>query len=164
MMPTTTGSAGEGGATAPNATPLSKRLWIEAKEKLKKEKPGVFKALEKLEGAMPTGDVLSLVQKVEEVTEQRKSQMELNQSSLPKFIRKDDQKIRDSMGKIFSCARFLKNLLQGAPDSDPTGHAKMAWIPFSLVIDVSLDTMNYDVPVAHPFKLWHANPAPLLSR
>lgn len=119
-------------------------FWSEAISKVKEEKPKVYdghkvilsQKAEENKGKLP--NVEDLAEEVLDVAQKEKHTMELNRWSLPIKIKNRDVSIREKLDGIIGFAKAIENKAQPLIDLDPTGYAKLVWIPLCLVLDVSI--------------------------
>lgn len=120
-----------------------KSLWEQAAEKLDHK---VREALEEIrEGpekiqkeAQKADDpnIPSLPQMVSDEAQRRMEDMEHRQWALPIKVKGKEIEIRDFLNKCLKFAKAVKEKGDAFISFDPTGYAKIAWIPFSLIVDV----------------------------
>jgi hypothetical protein len=119
-------------------------FWSQAVEKLQEEKPKVYEDLEAIleKAAQDNGGSLpneqSLADKAWKVGHEEKKRMERKHSSLPVNIRNTSISIREKLDKLIGYAKVIKDKAQPLISLDPTGYAKLAWMPFGIIIDVSI--------------------------
>jgi hypothetical protein len=62
--------------------------------------------------------------------------MEHRQWALPAKVSGNEVRIRPLLAKILTYTSGVKKRTDDLISLDPTGYAKLAWLPFSLVLDV----------------------------
>jgi hypothetical protein len=117
-------------------------FWAKVEETLKKENSEVFTELQNLrDGEENTAElpsnVPSLADEFVRVIQRKKDDMETRQWKWPHALHKDEGKIRDSMDRLVSAAKNISTIAKGLVQLDTTGYAKLGWLPFNIVIDVS---------------------------
>jgi hypothetical protein len=79
----------------------------------------------------------SIADMISGVARKQMDDMEHRQWALPARLRGKDTRVRPLLRKILTYANGFKEKADNLIDLDPTGYAKLAWLPFSLVLDVS---------------------------
>ncbi|KAL2793217.1 hypothetical protein BJX66DRAFT_232430 [Aspergillus keveii] len=78
------------------------------------------------------------------VAQKQMEDMEHRQWALPAKVSGNETRIRPLLAKILTYANGVKKSANNLIDLDPTGYAKLAWLPFSLVLDLAtLDIEQY---------------------
>jgi hypothetical protein len=81
-------------------------------------------------------DASSLPEMVEREAQRRLEDMEHRQWALPIGIAGKTINLRTLLGKFIAFAKVVKDKGDAFIGLDPTGYAKLAWLPFSLFVDV----------------------------
>ncbi|GAM37911.1 ankyrin repeat protein [Talaromyces pinophilus] len=130
----------------PTSEPISqKSLWEQAAEKLD---PEVRQALHEVrssrifshnqnEDIIGTADASSLPELATREAQRRLEDMEHRQWALPIGVAGKTIEIRSLLGKFIAFAKIIKDKGDAFIELDPTGYAKLAWLPFSVFVDLS---------------------------
>ncbi|EAW21026.1 Ankyrin repeat protein [Aspergillus fischeri NRRL 181] len=99
---------------------------------------------EEVKGNGVTKPVRSIADIIAGVAQKQMEDMEHRQWALPAKVKGKETRIRPLLGKILAYASGIKEKADNLIDLDPTGYAKLAWLPFSLVLDLAtLDIEQY---------------------
>lgn len=121
-------------------------MWEQAAEKLD---PEVRQALNEVKGTQlfnhdqnedseETADASFLPDLVTREAQRRLEDMEHRQWALPIGVAGKSIEIRSLLGKFIAFAKVVKDRGDAFIELDPTGYAKLAWLPFSLFVDVCM--------------------------
>ncbi|KAL3471036.1 hypothetical protein BJX99DRAFT_238235 [Aspergillus californicus] len=87
---------------------------------------------------------LSIAEIIAGVAQKQIEDMEYRQWALPAKVSGNETCIRPLLAKILTYANSVKKRADNVMDLDPSGYAKLAWLPFSLVLDLAtLDIEQY---------------------
>lgn len=126
-------------------------MWEQAAEKLD---PEVRQALNEVKGAQlfnndqnedseEPADASSLPDLVTREAQRRLEDMEHRQWALPIGVAGKTIEIRSLLGKFIAFAKVIKDKGDAFIELDPTGYAKLAWLPFSLFVDVCMHQIQF---------------------
>ncbi|PGH10978.1 hypothetical protein AJ79_05129 [Helicocarpus griseus UAMH5409] len=120
----------------------AKSFWDQAAQKLDprdrqalKEIQEAAANLHKSNKAQDGGDNPSLAELLSAESQRRIEDMENRQWALPRVVADKATDIRDLLSKFLKFARLVKEKGDAFISFDPTGYAKLAWLPFSLLVD-----------------------------
>lgn len=125
-------------------TGSGKSFWEQAAEKLE---PKVRTALDEIREAPEkiqkeankaddSTNIPPLPRTVSDEAQRRMEDMEHRQWALPIGVRGKVIEIRGLLNRILKFAKVVKEKGDALIRFDPTGYAKFAWVPFSLIVDV----------------------------
>jgi hypothetical protein len=86
----------------------------------------------------------SIADVISGVAQRQMEDMEHRQWALPAKVRGKETRVRPLLRNILTYTSAVKEKADNLIDLDPTGYAKLAWLPFSLILDVS-DVSRYNI-------------------